>query len=284
MKKYISLFSLIFIITSCDVEEGPFITDYNSYVNPNKKVIIEDFTGHKCPNCPDAAREMDAIHNIYGDQIIGMAIHVSSFAKPYPSPFIYDFRTQWGDNWDEDYGISEAGLPRGMINRTGFEDGTHKLGKDEWADAVALELKKDIDFKISIAANTTSISVETEVVNNITNNYNIVICLTENNIINWQKDGVNDVEDYEHNHVLRSVIEDESLSSNQSFVSGEIIEKSYPINLEELEQDNIEYSQNNVSGNGNAGNWNSENFSVVVYSYHTTTKEIVQVEESHLIN
>ena len=98
MKKYISLFSLIFFITSCDVEEGPFITDYNSYVNPNKKVIIEDFTGHKCPNCPDAAREMDAIHNIYGDQIIGMAIHVSSFAKPYPSPFIYDFRTQRGDN------------------------------------------------------------------------------------------------------------------------------------------------------------------------------------------
>ena len=283
MKKYILLYCLIFFITSCDVEEGPFITDYNSYVNPNKKVIIEDFTGHKCPNCPDAAREMDAIHNIYGNQIIGLAIHVSSFAKPYPSPFIYDFRTEWGDNWDDYYGISEAGLPRGMINRTGFEDNTHKLGKDEWADAVALELKKEIDFKISIVANTTSISVTTEVVNNITNSYNIVICLAENNIINWQKDGVNDVEDYEHNHVLRSVITDESLSANQSFVSGEIIENSYPINLDELEQDNIKYSQNNVSGNGNAGDWESTNMNVIAYIYDISNYEILQVKQTSLI-
>ena len=85
MKKYLVLLSSILIITSCDVEDGPFITDYDSYVNPEKKVLIEDFTGHLCPNCPDAARELDAIHDIYGDQIIGMAIHVSkSFARPYP--------------------------------------------------------------------------------------------------------------------------------------------------------------------------------------------------------
>ena len=46
-------------------EEGPFITDYDTYVNPNKKVLIEDFTGHLCPNCPDAARELETIHDIY---------------------------------------------------------------------------------------------------------------------------------------------------------------------------------------------------------------------------
>ena len=85
MKKHITLLSIILIITSCDVKEGPFINDYNSYVNPDKKVLIEDFTGHLCPNCPDAARELDAIRNIYDDQVIGMAIHVSSFAKPYPT-------------------------------------------------------------------------------------------------------------------------------------------------------------------------------------------------------
>ena len=87
------------------VEDGPFITDYDSYVNPEKKVLIEDFTGHLCPNCPDAARELDAIHDIYGDQIIGMAIHVSkSFARPYPASqapsFQYDFRTNGGDELD----------------------------------------------------------------------------------------------------------------------------------------------------------------------------------------
>jgi len=45
MKKYLAILSSILIITSCDVEDGPFITDYDSYVNPEKKVLIEDFTG-----------------------------------------------------------------------------------------------------------------------------------------------------------------------------------------------------------------------------------------------
>jgi thiol-disulfide isomerase/thioredoxin len=289
MKKYIVLLSFIIAITSCDVEEGPFITDYNSYVNPDKKVLIEDFTGHTCPNCPDAARELEAIHAIYGDQIIGMALHVSkAFARPYPSSqapkFQYDFRTKWGDDWDAFYGISDIGLPRGMVNRASYPDG-HTLGKGEWADAVALELKKDVDFNISIVANSTLISVTTEAVNNINNSYNIVVCLTESNIINWQKDGQIEDEDYEHNHVLRSVIIDESLSTNQSFVASEIIDKSYSINLSELEQFNEDYSTNTAeSGNGNAGGWVAENMSVVVYIYNTTTKEIVQVEEVHLIN
>ena len=64
MKKYLAILSSIVLITSCDVEEGPFIADYNSYINPDKKVLIEDFTGHLCPNCPEAARELDAIHDI----------------------------------------------------------------------------------------------------------------------------------------------------------------------------------------------------------------------------
>jgi hypothetical protein len=128
MKKYLAILSSILIIISCDVEEGPFITDYNSYINPDKKVLIEDFTGHLCPNCPNAARELDAIHDIYGDQIIGMAVHVSTtFARPYSSNqapnFQYDFRTQWGDNWDAFYETSSIGLPAGMINRIGFLSG-----------------------------------------------------------------------------------------------------------------------------------------------------------------
>ena len=124
MKKYITLIGIALTITSCEVVDGPYIIDSESYINPDKKVLIEDFTGHLCPNCPDAARELEAIHDIYGDQIIAIAIHVSkSFARPYPASqapnFQYDFRTNWGTNWDAFYGISNAGLPRGMINRVG---------------------------------------------------------------------------------------------------------------------------------------------------------------------
>ena len=288
MKKYLYLIILLFLVTSCDVEEGPFITDYNSYINPDKKVLIEDFTGHLCPNCPDAAREMEAIHEIYGDQIIGMAIHVTkAFARPYPlsqfPKFQYDFRTQWGDQWDNIYGISDLGLPRGMVNRSLYPD-AHQMSKDEWAEAVALELKKDIDFKIYITSTENNISITTEVINDRNNKYNIVVCLTESNIVNWQKDGTSDVSDYVHNHVLKTVLADELLSNNTSLFTGEMIVKNYNYNIEDLEEININYSLNNTSelGNGEAGNWNIENLSVIAYIYNNITHEIVQVEEAHL--
>ena len=289
MKKYLAILSSILIIISCDVEEGPFITDYNSYINPDKKVLIEDFTGHICPNCPNAARELDAIHDIYGDQIIGMALHVSTaFARPYSNNqapnFQYDFRTDWGNELDNFYGISTVGLPRGMVNRIGYPD-NHKLGKDEWASAVAEELKKDIDFKISISSDENSIFITSEVQNNINSDYNLSVCLTENNIINWQKDGQENVEDYQHNHVLRTVLVDESLSNNSNYIAGQQIEKTINYNLLALEQYNINYSTNTAeAGNGNAGDWNASNMSVIAYIYNTNTKEIVQVEEAHLNN
>ena len=294
MKKYFTLLSAILIITSCDIVEGPYLTDEN--VNPidtttnsyMKKVLVEDFTGHLCPNCPDAARELDAIHDIYGDQIIGMAIHVSkSFARPYPASqapsFQYDFRTNWGDELDGYYGISAMGLPRGMVNRIGFPD-NHKLGKDEWASTVALELKKEINFKIYISSDDNSISITSEVQNNISSEYNLVVCLTESNIINWQKDGQENVENYIHNHVLRTVLMDEELSNSSNYVAGQQIETLINYDLAALEQYNIDYSTNNTAelGNGNAGDWNASNMSIIAYIYNTTTKEIMQAEEAYL--
>jgi len=285
MKQYITLLSIILIITSCDVEDGPFINDYDSYVNPDKKVLIEDFTGHKCPNCPDAARELDAIHDIYGDQIIGMALHVTNYARPdaIGNPFDYDFRTNWGDNWDAFYGISDEGLPRGMVNRSGYPD-EHGLSKGEWATTVANELKKEIAFKIYISSDESSISIISEVQNNINADYNLVVCLTESNIINWQQDGGNSVENYEHNHVLRTVLSDQVLSNSTNYVADQEIENSIPYDLDDLEQENIDYSNTSVGGNGNAGGWNANNMSIVAYIYNTNTKEIVQVEEALLIN
>ena len=290
MGKYITLLITVLVTTSCEIVEGPYITDSDSYINPEKKVLIEDFTGHLCPNCPDAAREINAIHDIYGDQVIGLAIHVSkSFARPYPisvAPnFQYDFRTAWGDNWDTFYGISNAGLPRGMINRIGYQNESHRLGKDEWASSVASELKKEIDFKISIDSDTNIIVISSTSQNYMFNNFNLVVCLTESNIINWQKDGQDNIEDYEHNHVLRTIIYDNKLSSQANFENGEVIENSFEISLSELEQYNIDYSNNTAElGNGNSGDWDINNMSVIAYIYNTNTKEIVQVEEAHLKN
>lgn len=285
MKKYFLILCSILTIKSCDIVEGPYITDADSYVNPDKKVLVEDFTGHLCSNCPDAAREISAIHAVYGDQIIALAIHTStSFARPYSESqtgYQYDFRTKWGDEWDNIFGASEIGLPRGMVNRIGGQSPT--LGKDEWAAVVANELKKEIDFKINISSNAQSITVTSDIQNNISGNFNLVICLVENNIINWQKDGVDNVEDYVHNHVLRSVLIDDAISESTNLVGGEQIVSTIEYDLQTLEQFNIDYSNETAeAGNGNAGGWNAANISVIAFIYNTNTNEIVQVEEVNL--
>ena len=90
MKNLIYSIFIISFISSCDIIEEPYLnnnaggvdTSSNQYV---KNILIEDFTGHLCQNCPDAARELEAIHDVYGAQIIGLAIHVGNgFARPYP--------------------------------------------------------------------------------------------------------------------------------------------------------------------------------------------------------
>jgi len=292
MKNIITLLSFILIITSCDVVEGPYEidtggvtpTDTNTYV---KKILIEDFTGHTCPNCPSAARELEAIHNLYGNQIIGVAIHVSTgFAAPWigAGKFEYDFRTKWGTDWDDFFDISNSGLPRGMVNRMGYPN-NHKLGKNEWLSAVITELEKEIDFGINITGDYGVITIDTEILNNTNGDYNLVVCLTESNIINWQKDGQVDNESYIHNHVLRSVLSDESLSNSSNYITGQLVEKTINYNLSVLEQFNSDYSSNTAdAGNGNSGGWNASNMSVIAYIYDNTTQEILQVEEAHLNN
>ena len=287
MKKYILILFSILIIISCDKVERPYITDADSYINSDKKVLIEDFTGHLCTNCPDAAREISAINDLYPGQIIALAIHTGiTFARPYSASQIdyqYDFRTKWGEEWDNIFGVSDLGLPRGLVNRIGGQ--TPTLGKDEWAEAVANELKKEISFKINISSNSESITVTSDIQKNINGNFNLVICLVESNIFNWQKDGVDNVENYEHNHVLRSVLMDNTFSSAINLAAGEQIINTIEYDLITLEQFNEDYSSNNLeAGNGNAGDWNPDNMSIIAYIYDTSTNEILQVEESDLNN
>ena len=167
MRYLLPLLFLIFL-SSCDHIENPYpavstdldttlypglwsdyvSTEWPSFTqnqNINRNILIEDFTGHTCQNCPEAAKELEAIHDVYGDQIIGIAIHVvKSFARPYPESaapkFQYDFRTEWGNAWESLFEITS--LPKGMVNRIGYPDDNHRLGKDEWLSQVQNELNK----------------------------------------------------------------------------------------------------------------------------------------------
>ena len=298
MKKIIYSLFLLSIISSCEVIEGPYMTGNGGGVDTNsnqyvKNILIEDFTGHLCQNCPDAARELEAIHDLYGSQIIGLALHVgSTFARPYPlsqPKFTYDFRTKWGEELDGFFNISDAGLPKGMINRIDYPN-DHRKNKGQWLASVQQELDKEVVFGLNINSsfdgNNSIIDISTDALKDISGDYKLVVCLTENEITNWQKDGVIEDENYIHNHVLRSLItsawgDDVSLSTNIS--NGENYTHNYSVNLADLENFNIDYSNNTLfQGNGESGGWNQNNISILAYIYDNSNYEILQVEYASL--
>tara|TARA_B110000444_G_scaffold141349_1_gene132574 strand:- start:1462 stop:2367 length:906 start_codon:yes stop_codon:yes gene_type:complete len=298
MKNLIYSIFIISLISSCDIIEEPYInnngggvdTSSNQYV---KNILIEDFTGHLCQNCPDAARELEAIHDVYGAQIIGLAIHVgNTFARPYPisqTKFTYDFRSKWGEELDNFFNITDAGLPKGMINRIGYPN-DHRKDKGQWLSSVGDELSKDVIFGINISStlltDNAEITINTDALKNTTGNYKLVVCLTENGIINWQKDGTLEDQNYIHNHVLRSVISStwgDEVTLDSEINNGDSFEHSYSINLSDLENFNMDHSANVLfQGNGQAGDWNINNFGIVAYIYDNDNYEILQVEQISL--
>lgn len=283
---------------SCDIIESPYIIDSGtSPIDTSsvvKKVLVEDFTGHRCRYCPSAARELSSIQDYYGsDKVIGIAIHPNSIYTKPDIEYTYDFRTEFGKDINMFFGdiATDPGLPSGMINRSGYNT-NYIFGKDQWAGVVASELSKPPVFKIDLDSEVTSVNAEIDItitsLSDLQEEYKLVVCLTEDSIISWQTDhyaNPDKVENYIHNHVLRTILSSfwgESIGDN--FYIGDISTKNYSVNLNQLEQINIDYSNNNDNGNGNAGGWNYNNMNVVAYIYNTSNYEIVQVEETHLIN
>lgn len=45
-----------------------------------RNVLIEDFTGQKCPNCPTAAEVVEGLEHIYGEHVVAVSIHSGGLA------------------------------------------------------------------------------------------------------------------------------------------------------------------------------------------------------------
>ena len=149
MQKLIpSIFAIITVISfnSCDKIDTPIAAeilntdnlfwDDSSHVESSptmRKVLIEEFTGHTCSNCPQGAAQLQNLITTYGNQIVPMGIHSdATFCDPRinldgtPAYFVggvpaffTDFRTPDGDLYRTTFGVS--GIPKGLVSRRSNE-------------------------------------------------------------------------------------------------------------------------------------------------------------------
>jgi thiol-disulfide isomerase/thioredoxin len=128
------------VLTSCDKVKDP--VQSVPIIESKRKVLIEDYTGHQCGNCPGAAEVAENLHKQYGDKVVVIAIHAGFFAKTnikYPK----SYTTVTGNEWDA-YFIGNLGNPVGMINRKNYGDGLVQ-GPSKWGSSVNVAMR-DIHY------------------------------------------------------------------------------------------------------------------------------------------
>ena len=279
------------MLTSCDKIDEPYVIkkeivdtaqcpvpDFPAVTNPEKRVLLEDYTGHTCVNCPRAAVTAHDLKQQYGEQLVVVAVHAGFFAKPLSAPFDYDFRTAAGTTWDDFFGIGKVGNPNGMVNRTGYP-AQHILSPSAWGNAIAaavtapplaeLQILSDFDDETSKLC----VHAKTTFLQNISNReIKLSVVIVEDSIIQAQKNNdaqvgtTPQIDDYLHMHVLRGAVNSPwgEIILAKGAASGDPLVKSYQIKLEGFNKYEVDPS----------------NCRVVAFLYDGETYEVLQVSEA----
>ncbi len=283
MKRYKALLKSLFVavvmfFAGCDKIDPPYTTEVDHDHNGENgevvsRVLLEEFTGHQCPNCPEASKAAKDLKALYGDQLVILTIHAGWFANTDDDLFSYDFTTPVGSALADHFNVQQ--FPIGLVNRTRF-GGSLLLSHSAWAEAIPQLTDQPPGFDIHIDSaydpdeNTLKVDVNVYVLESSDCNYRLSVFLTESGIVKPQKTNDPDypsgvIEDYEHNYVLRAsfndvwgeILNDASISPGMSF------QKTYSLNWD--------------------NEWIPENSKIVAFVHHALTEEVMQVTASPVV-
>lgn len=190
MKKINYLFvlsALMLVASGCDkinIDET-----HKPYTPPvgNKTVLIKDFTGARCVNCPAAAEYAHQLQHTLGeDRIFILSIHAGFQAQPMGN--FPDFTTEEGTQWYNDnnanplFSVDHVALTEGnTLNETQLDVSVSK----------ALNEAQLFDITITNAYDETTRNLDVENLISPTGdgngNYYATVCLVEDSLVGWQK-------------------------------------------------------------------------------------------------
>ena len=235
-----------------------------------RKIVLEEFTGHRCSQCPTGAAEIANLVSTYGSQLIPVSMHAGWFAQPWaPGSGQYetDFRTNIGETFNGFGLYAPLSYPAGMVSRI-EDNGSITNGQNDW-DNIIQTIVNDVP-KVSIkitnlyndSARVIKEIVETEWLSTEPNSYKLQVYLLEDHITDWQLSGVNDIATYDHRHVIRKALNSDfgTVIPSSSIGNTDLQEFTFEIPIE----------------------WNVDECIIVALVYDVTTQEILQGEEIHI--
>ena len=238
--------------------------------NQQRQVLIEEFTGVRCVQCPAGSAEIETLLAIHGVRLVAVSIHAGDFSPPF-STSLYDFRTEEGEQLINFLGPPIA-YPSAVIDRKLFEgENDLILGRNDWAGYIEVDKALAPRVKIALKAdfNETNRKVDLEVKlypqENITDpDVRLSIMLTESNIKDIQDTPEGKINDYTHRHVLRDMLTSylgEAIT--ESLTAGNIITKNFSYTL--------------------PSDWKEGDMEAVAFVHlGTTSKEVLQAVSTHV--
>ena len=171
-----------------------------------KTVLIKDFTGVRCVNCPAAAEYAHNLqHQLGEDHIFIMSVHAGYLAQPLGQ--FPDFLTDEGTEWYNNHNAN----PLFAVDHVALTDGnTYSV---EQIDApVAAALDEEQSFEISVIPNYDETSRQLGVTVNVMaltgmdGEFYITACLVEDHIVDWQTIPGGVDKEYDFRNVFRGTL------------------------------------------------------------------------------
>jgi thiol-disulfide isomerase/thioredoxin len=285
-KILLAVASFIFL-ASCDKIDQPleiideqYTTDgyldtlyfIDSVIVNEKHVLLEDFTGHKCVNCPEAAIAAHALAEDLNHKLIIYSVHAGYYAEPDETgDYTADFRCETGEALYNDF--QAFANPIGLIDRVEY-NGSVLIGAGNWETAVMQELGKENSVDLNLRniyypnLNKIQIDVAAKFLFAVAGKYKLVVYIVEDGIVSPQKNNnpaigpSPDWLDYEHRNILRDAVN----STYGGYISadGNVVQ-------------NQEYPNQFIFELNSA--WVTANCNIIAYVFSEDTGEVLQVAE-----
>lgn len=248
---------------SCsNIDEG----DRLIYVKPaevGRAILIEDFTGQRCINCPTGTEIINGIVETYGeDNVIAVGIHSGPLGFAGNSKTVglmTDTGNEYYTRWDKE---NKMGQPWVIFNRKTSPDSHY----NNWAAMVGTIISEKANLSVKIAnaydaaTRTLTTTVGADGVNGTVNG-KLQVWIVEDGVkaLQMMPDGKSNKE-YIHNHVFRAAVNG-TWGEDVTVKEDETTTKQYQYVLPEA--------------------WNADNIAVVAFVYNDGGVE--NVAKKHLV-
>jgi len=257
-----AIFATVALFVACDVIPEDDRLEVVQMEPSERNVLLLEFTGWKCVNCPSAAIVAHTLVEALGENVVVVAMHPEGHGFTTPENTVNALSTADAMTFLSTYGgSSSTAFPTGVVNGVKF-DGEYLQGKDEWIAQVmeqraiapdcfiAMDYSKGDNHKV-VATLTPNAAMDY--------NVSLQMWLVENNIVAPQaSQGSN----YVHQHVFRKALN--PLWGDELGKISEVTTKEYSFDIE--------------------SRYVVDNCAVVAVLINTDTKEVIQAAQIALGN